>query len=178
MYWRYKKDGFVLVCLYCVQNLKRVSCLSHSELWHQRLCYISDEEQVPATGKTNVMKLFSLVFLFCFFNILFFFFLALLLHWYEIPCLIRLIDYLPLYVPHRNFSLTCIYADVTFICEGLQNPGLCSELRAFEHAGRDLYRATLAVTGYLCFSSLIQMTTLFSRGMWRIYFNPDPHWSV
>jgi hypothetical protein len=69
--------------------------------------------------------------------------------------------------------------------EELQNLGLYSALRAFEHAGRDLYRATPAVTRDLGFSGLIRRTAPFSRlfnttheGMWRIYSNPDPHGEV
>jgi hypothetical protein len=47
-----------------------------------------------------------------------------------------------------------LYGDVTIAGEGLQNLGLCSALRAFEQ-GKDLYRATPAVTWDLGFSGLI-----------------------
>jgi hypothetical protein len=47
--------------------------------------------------------------------------------------LFRLIDYLRFYVPLKNISL--IWRDVTIACEGLQNLGLCSALRAFEQGG-------------------------------------------
>jgi hypothetical protein len=43
-----------------------------------------------------------------------------------------LIDYLLLYIPIKHFFL---YGDVTIADEGLQNLGLCSELKAFEQGG-------------------------------------------
>jgi hypothetical protein len=52
-----------------------------------------------------------------------------------------------------------LYGDVTIAGEGLQNLGLYSGL----WAGRDLYRATPAVTRDLGFSSLIRRTAPFSR---------------
>ena len=55
-----------------------------------------------------------------------------------------------------------LYGDVTITGEGLQNLGLCSALRAF-WAGRDLYRASPAVTRDLGLSGLIRRTTPFSR---------------
>jgi hypothetical protein len=91
-----------------------------------------------------------------------------------------------------------LYEDVTITGEGLQNLGQCSVQGL--RAGRDLNRATPAVTQGLCFSSLIRRTAPFSRllphtrgcggsilariyqspftthvGMWRIYSCPDPH---
>jgi hypothetical protein len=52
-----------------------------------------------------------------------------------------------------------LYGDVTMITgEGLQNLGLYSALRAFEH-GRDIYRATSDFS----FSSFIKKTAQFSR---------------
>jgi hypothetical protein len=94
-----------------------------------------------------------------------------------------LIDYLRFFIPLKNFSLIsciwrrqhCRWRAAKFI-PMLGAQGLW--------AGRDLYRATPAVTRDLSFSGLIRRTTPFSRliqsplttheGMWRIYSNPDP----
>jgi hypothetical protein len=54
------------------------------------------------------------------------------------------------------------YGDVIIAGEGLQNLGLYSALRAL-WAGRDLYRATPAVTWDLGFSGFIRRTIPFSR---------------
>jgi hypothetical protein len=58
--------------------------------------------------------------------------------------------------------------------------GLCSAFRAF-WAGRDLYRAILAVTRDLGFSSLIrrviQSPLTNCMGMRMIFYNPDPQGS-
>jgi hypothetical protein len=70
--------------------------------------------------------------------------------------LLNSFDYLRFYVPLKNFS----YGDVTIAGEGLQNLGLRAQGL---WAGRDLYRATPAVTRDLSFSGLIQRTTPFSR---------------
>jgi hypothetical protein len=79
--------------------------------------------------------------------------------WYHVPSL--LIDYLRVYIRSRIFHL---YGDVTIAGEGLQNLGLCSALRGLGlWAGRDLYRATPAVTWGLCFSGLIRRTDPFNR---------------
>jgi hypothetical protein len=45
---------------------------------------------------------------------------------------ITLIDYLLFHIPLNFFHL---HGDVTNAGEGLQNYGLCSELRTFEHGG-------------------------------------------
>jgi hypothetical protein len=66
-------------------------------------------------------------------------------------------DYFVFYVP-----LKFTYEDVTITGEGLQNLGLCSALWALEH-GRDLYRATPAMTWDFGFSGLIRRTTPFNR---------------
>jgi hypothetical protein len=87
-----------------------------------------------------------------------------------------LIDYLMFYVLLKNISLIwrrhhCRWRAAKFR-PMLGAQGLW--------AGRDLYRATPAVTWGLGFSGLIRRTTPFSRllrhnGVWRIYSNPDPH---
>jgi hypothetical protein len=89
----------------------------------------------------------------------------------------RLIDYLPFYLPQKNFSLIwrrhhCRWRAAKcrpmLVTQGLW-------------VGRDLYRATPAVTRDLGFSGLIRRTAPFwsplatYEGMWRIYSNPDPH---
>jgi hypothetical protein len=56
-----------------------------------------------------------------------------------------------------------LHGDITIAGEGLQNLGQCSALRAFEQGGRDLYRATTAVTRDLVFSGLIRRTAPFCR---------------
>jgi hypothetical protein len=71
-----------------------------------------------------------------------------------------LIDYLQIYVPLKNLSLIwrrhhCRWRAV--------NLGLCLAFRAFSRAGRDLDRATPAVTLGLGFSDLIRRTAPFSR---------------
>jgi hypothetical protein len=86
-----------------------------------------------------------------------------------------LINCLLFYVPLKNFSLiwrrhNCRWTAAKFrLMLGTQRLW----------AGRDLYRATPAVTRSLSFSGLIQRTAPFScllrhTGMWRIYSNPGP----
>jgi hypothetical protein len=64
----------------------------------------------------------------------------------------KLVDWFLFYVPLKNFHL---YGDVPITGEGMVNLGLW--------AGRDLYRATPAVTRGLGFSCLIRRTATFSR---------------
>jgi hypothetical protein len=68
------------------------------------------------------------------------------------------IVYLHLTSRSRIFHLH-VYGDVTITGEGLQNLGLCSGAQGLL-AGRDLYRATPAVTRDLGFSGLIQRNLL------------------
>jgi hypothetical protein len=105
------------------------------------------------------------------------------LGWVNIPCrpAVRLIDYLMFYVPIKNISLIwrnhhCRWRAAKF------RPMLGAQ---GHWAGRDIYRATPAVTRDLGFPGLIRRTTPFcdsvasydTQGMWRIYYNPDPHGS-
>jgi hypothetical protein len=62
-----------------------------------------------------------------------------------------------------------------FAGEELQNLSLCSASGPLSR--EDLYRATPAATRDLGFSGLIRLISLVSydtRGVWRIYSNPDP----
>ena len=62
----------------------------------------------------------------------------------------------------------------------LQRLGLCLELVVFEQLGRDLYRATPALTRALGFCCLIRRTAPFfamynKQRLQRVYFNLDTH---
>jgi hypothetical protein len=94
-------------------------------------------------------------------------------------CFVSLFTFLP--IAQEFFSYMETSPNVAG--EGLQNLGLCSALMLGTEvlwAGRDLYRATPAVTRGLVFFSLIRKTAPFSRllphskGMWRTYSFPDP----
>jgi hypothetical protein len=75
-----------------------------------------------------------------------------------------------------------LYGDITTTGEGLQNFGLCTELRAFEQGGIFMTCHTCCDTGPRFFPSHpkdcpIQSPLMTHRGMWRIYSYPDPHGS-
>jgi hypothetical protein len=72
-----------------------------------------------------------------------------------------LID-LIIYYFTSNSRIFHIYGGVTIIGEGLQNLGMCSGAQG-PRAGRDLYRATPAVTRGLGFPGLIRRTAPFNR---------------
>jgi hypothetical protein len=68
------------------------------------------------------------------------------------------IDWLIIYGFTSRSRIFHLYGNVTIAGEGLQNLGLCSALRAFDWAVRDLYRAIPAMTRDLSFSGLIRRT--------------------
>ena len=104
---------------------------------------------------------------------------VILAQWYQISHMIdRLFNVL---CPTREY-LTQSYEEVTIAGEGLQIYACALSLctRGL-WAGRDLYRATPAVTRGLGFCCLIQRTTPYScllryvRGCWGSILNLDPH---
>jgi hypothetical protein len=90
-----------------------------------------------------------------------------------------LLDYLRFYVPLKNISLIWRRHHC---CEGLQNLGLCSTLKAFEHGGiffvPHLLRHGASVFLVSSEGSPIQSSITTHKGIWRTYSNPDPHGSV
>ena len=72
-----------------------------------------------------------------------------------------LIGYLRFYVPLKNFSLTCIWRRHHCKWRAAKFRPMLGAQGLW--AGRDLYRATLAVTRDLGFSGLILRTSPFSR---------------
>jgi hypothetical protein len=75
---------------------------------------------------------------------------------------LKRLDWLIIYGFTSRSRIFHLYGDITITGEGLQNLGLCSALRAF-WAGRDLYRATPAVTRDLGFPGLVRRSAPFSR---------------
>jgi hypothetical protein len=91
-----------------------------------------------------------------------------------------LIDYLLFYVSLKNFSL--IWRRHHCRWRAAKSSPMLGAQGLW--AGRDLYRATPAVTRDLGFSGLIRRTAPFSRllrhtrSVWRTYSNPDAHGSI
>jgi hypothetical protein len=92
----------------------------------------------------------------------------------------KLIDYLRFYVPLKNFSLIRRRHHSRWRAAKFK-PMLGAQGL---WAGRDLYRATPAVTRDLGFfrsypkDRPIQSPLTTHEGMWRIYSNPDPHGGI
>jgi hypothetical protein len=74
-----------------------------------------------------------------------------------------------------------LYGDDTIACEGLQNLGLCSALRAFEQRRIFIMPHLLwhraRFTQSLPKDHPIQSPLTTHKGVWRICSNPDPHGS-
>jgi hypothetical protein len=88
----------------------------------------------------------------------------------------------PIYCLTSHSKIFHWYGDVTIAGEGLQNLGICSALRAFEHEGIFIVPHLLChgLTGPRFFRShpknrSIQSPLTTQEGMWCIYSNPDPH---
>jgi hypothetical protein len=91
---------------------------------------------------------------------------------YIVVCilLVTLTDYLLFYVPLKNFSL--IRRRHHYRWRAAKFRPMLSAQGLW--AGKDLYRATPAVTQDLSFYGLIRSPLTTHYGMWRIYSNPDP----
>jgi hypothetical protein len=91
-----------------------------------------------------------------------------------------LVVYLLFYVPLKNISLTSIWRRHHYRWRTVKFRSML-DTQGF-WTGRDLYRATLAVTRSLGFffrshpkDHPIQSPLTTHEGMWRTYSNPDPH---
>jgi hypothetical protein len=92
---------------------------------------------------------------------------------------VRWIDWLILYSFTSRSGIFHLYGDVTVADEGLQNLGLCSALRAFEQWGIFIVPQLLwhGTSVFPVSSEGLphSVASYDTRGVWRIYSNPDPH---